>query len=236
MNSSLSANLFPYAPPSVENWLGTDALGQSFFTELLKSTGLTILDVAGAASLALLWAFLVATFGSIFRRGLGRFVFRVASTFSFATPLIAVLLLLYSVVGDAPFVFPLTVGSLLWGSAALTLQTAISHEWQSEYIKAARGLGITPLRLIFSHLLPNLVAPIRAAWISNWPAMLSASILTAYLGAIGGNPRLGSLLKTGYELFPACWWLWLPPTLIVSATFVALFVLTEQTTIQRRHS
>ncbi len=234
MNFNLNVYLAPYAPPSVENWLGTDALGQPFLAVLLKSTVWTMLDVAGAASLALLLALLVATFGSVYRQRLGRFVFRIASTFSFATPLIAVLLLLYSVFGDAPFVFPLTVGCLLWGSAALILQTAISQEWQSEYIKAARGFGITRLRLIIGHLLPNLREPLRAAWIASWPAMLSASILTAYLGASGGSPRLGSLLRTGYELFPATWWLWLLPTVIVSASFAALFALTEFSEIRRR--
>jgi len=225
-----------YAPPSIDNWLGSDALGGSFLIVLLKSTALTMLDVASAASLALLLGFLIAIFGSIYRNQLGRFVFRIASTFSFATPLIAVLLLLYSIFGDAPFVFPLTVGCLLWGSAALILQTAISQEWQSEYIKAARGFGNTRLRLIIGHLLPNLLDPIRAAWVASWPAMLSASILTAYLGASGGSPRLGSLLRTGYELFPAAWWLWLPPTVIVSASFAAVFALSGFSENRRRRS
>ena len=130
MSSRSLAGFSPYAPPSFENWLGTDALGQSFLSQILQSTGLTILDVVAAASLAVLWAFVAATFGSIFRKGIGQFVFGVASMFSFATPLIAVLLLLYSIFGDSSLIFPLAVGSLLWGGAALTLQTAMSQEWQ----------------------------------------------------------------------------------------------------------
>ena len=225
MNSFFSASLVPYAPPSLDYLLGSDSLGRSYLLLLLKSTGLTILDVGAAATLALLVATFVAIFGSIFRGTIGRFVFGLASTFSFSTPLIAVLLLLYSVLGDSPAVFPLAVGGLLWGSAALTMQTAISQEWRSSYIKAARALGMTSFCLVFKHLLPNLVSPMRSAWIANWPTILSTSILAAYLGAnSNSSPRLGSLIKTGYDVFPACWWLWLPPTIVTSFAFIGVYL------------
>jgi len=228
-----SASLPPYSHPSADQWLGSDALSQSFLPLLLKATAYTLADVATAASLALLIAIVIASLGSLFPGVFGKFTFNLASTFSFSTPLIAVLLLLYSIWGDHPAVFPLTVGCLLWGSAALTVQTAISQETRSDYIKAARSFGIGRKRLILVHVFPNLLSSLRAAWLANWPAMLSASVLTAYLGANGGSPRLGSLLKTGYELFPSCWWLWLPPTIITCVTFAAFFMIVERTAIGR---
>lgn len=227
------ATVVPYAPPSSEHWLGADALGRSFLPMLLKGAAWTLADVAGAATLALAIAALVAIWGSVFRGAWGRFVFGVASTFSFATPLVAVLLLLYSFLGDHPVVFPLTAGLLLWGTASLTLQTAIAQEMRSTYIRAARGLGIGRLRVLTFHLLPNLVPAGFAAWLSNWPAMLSASILAAYLGAHSASPRLGSLLKAGYDLFPGCWWLWLPPTLMACLSFAFLFLSTERRFTQK---
>ena len=223
----------PYSSPSADYWLGSDALGRSFLPVLLEATVNTLIDVGAAASLALLIAILIASLGSLFRGSVGKFTFNLASTFSFSTPLIAVLLLLYSIWGDHPAVFPLAVGSLLWGSAVLTIQTALSQETRSSYIKAARSFGISKTRVLFVHLLPNLLVTLRIAWLANWPAMLSASVLTAYLGAHGGSPRLGSLLKTGYELFPSCWWLWLPPTLVTAATFAVLFLITGQANSRR---
>lgn len=214
----------PFSPPSSEHWLGTDALGQSYLGVLIKSTTLTIVDVTLAASLALLLGLLIGSLGATLSRNTGRFMFRVATTFSFATPLIAVLLLLYSIVGDAAFVFPLAAGALLWGTSALTFQTAISNEWRADYMNTARSLGMTPTRLIFHQLLPNLIPPVRAAWTANWPIMLSVSVLTGYLGAHGGSPRLGSLLKSGYEIFPSGPWLWLPPTVVTSLMFAILFL------------
>ena len=233
MSSTLSTDLLPYSHPSTGQWLGSDALGESFLPLLIKGTVYTLADVGAAATRALLIAVMIASLGAVFRGILGRFTFNLASTFSFSTPLIAVLLLLYSFLGDHPAVFPVTVGCLLWGSATLTMQTAIAQEANSGYIKTARSFGISKTRLILIHLLPNLVTSLRAAWLANWPAMLSASIITAYLGAHGGSPRLGSLLKTGYELFPSCWWLWMPPTIVTCGTFVIIFLVTEQHTIRR---
>ncbi len=227
MNPLFVAELTPYAPPSLDNWMGSNALGQPFLPLLMQGTAFTLVDIGAATSLSLAIAIVIASLGSIFRGTWGRFAFTLASTFSFSTPLIAVLLLLYSILGDRPEIFPITAGCLLWGNATLTLQTAISQESGSTYIKAARGLGIGRIRLIFYYLLPNLMAPLRAAWLASWPATLTVSILAAYLGAHGGSPRLGSLLNTGYEIFPACWWLWLPPTMIVCATFAASFIATE---------
>jgi ABC-type dipeptide/oligopeptide/nickel transport system permease subunit len=228
----MDAKLPPYSGPSASQWLGTDALGESFLRLLLQGTIYTLVDVFIAATIALLIAIIVASLGSFFRGTLSRFIFNLASLFSFSTPLIAVLLLLYSLFGNHPVIFPLTVGCLLWGSATLTIQTAIAIEAHSSYIKAARSLGITDARLFLFYLVPNLVIPIRAAWLANWPSMLSASILTAYLGAHAGGPRLGSLLKSGYELFPSCWWLWLPPTIVVSIIFTLLFLGTEGSLIR----
>ncbi len=226
----------PYTAPSLSYWLGTDALGRSQLPMLLSGTAFTLLDVVAAASLALIIAGFVATLGSAFRSGWNRFVFGFATTFSYSTPLVAVLLLLYSIFGDHPAVFPLTAGTLLWGTAALTLQTAISNEMRSVYMQAARAQGIGRTRVLVFHLLPNLIPSVVAAWLANWPTILSVSILAAYLGAHGDSPRLGSLLKTGYELFPACWWLWLPSTLVTCLVFVLLFLALQKPLLQGAHS
>lgn len=228
-----SATLPPYSHPSADQWLGSDALSRSFLPLLLKATAYTLADVAVAASLALLIAIVIASLSSVFPSVFGKFTLSLASTFSFSTPLIAVLLLLYSVWGDHPAIFPLTVGCLLWGNATLTVQTAISQQIRSDYIRAARGFGLGKSRLILVHVIPNLLSSLRAAWLANWPVILSVSVLTAYLGANGSSPRLGSLLKTGYELFPSCWWLWLPPTFVTCMIFTILVSATQQTASRR---
>lgn len=218
----------PFAPPSLSQWLGSDALGQSFLRILLVGSGLTVADVVLAATIALFIGFMVAMCGSVMRGWAARFFFTLASTFSFSTPLLAVLLLLYSLVGDHSAVFPIAAGGLLWGSSALTLQTALARERRSTYLKEARALGFGSSQILLGHLLPNLIPHFRAAWAANLPVVLSTNILVAYLGAHGSNPRLGSLLKSGYELFPACWWLWLPVTVMTCVAFAVLFSLSSK--------
>lgn len=213
----------PYAAPSTQHWLGTDALGNDYALALGKSTLFTVLDVASAATIAVAIGALFAVIGSAARGFAGRFIFRLATVFSFATPLIAVLLLLYSLLGDRAYLFAIVVGSLLWGNSALTLQTAILERWNAPYMLAAKAQGLPLLIRIMKCLMPALSTPTRAAWVANWPMILSVSVLTAYLGATAGALRLGSLLRTGYDVFPSVWWLWLPPTLIVSLLFWAAF-------------
>lgn len=215
-----------YSLPSIDYWLGTDATGSSVLETLLKSTTYTLLDIIAASTLAVVIALPFAAASASNSSFASRLLFRVATTFSFATPLIAVLLLMYSIYGDSPLIFPLVAGFLLWGNSALTLQTAISFEWNALYIIAARSTGLADPFLIRHHLIPNLIVPIKAAWTANLPIMLSTSVLTAYLGANTNNLRLGGLLKTGYDLFPSVWWMWLPATVVVIAAFILLFAAT----------
>jgi ABC-type dipeptide/oligopeptide/nickel transport system permease subunit len=228
--------LAPYAPPGLGHVFGADALGRSFAPLLVSGIASTILDVVLASIIAVAVAILLASLGSVYRGRYARFVLGLAAAFSFSTPLIAVLLLLYGTFGDRRIIFPAVCGFLLWGNATLTIQTAIARAWASPYVRAARSMGVTRFAILRIHLLPNIVGPLFAAWVANWPMMISVSVLVSFLGAKGPEVNLGSLLKTGYEIFPSCWWLWSFPTAavcLVTFLFYALAWSTALTTKSR---
>ena len=222
----------PYAPPGLECWLGVDALGRSFLPRLIAGSFTTALEIAFAATLALLIGLVFGGIGASGKGLAGRLVFRTGSMLSFSTPLIAVLLLLYSFAGDRRGIFPLSAGILLWGPAAMTFQTVIARERSSDYMKMAKALGIPPLQRTLFYLLPNLGPAAAQAWLANWPVMLTAHLIAAYLGATGGS-TLGSLLKSGYDIYPSAWWLWLPPTLVSAGLYALVQIMLANRSSQR---
>lgn len=210
-----------FRPPSFTHFLGTDTLGTSLGRSLLSATAWTLFEIVTAAAIALTLGLVIGLAGSLARGVWARLFFTFTSTFSFSTPLVAVSLLLYRFLGSEVLVFPLAAGLLMWGLPAFTFQTALSLELDSLHVRASRAQGLSGTTIILFFVLPNLTGACVASFVSMLPLLLAANISVAFLGAHGGDARLGSLIKSGYDFFPAAWWLWLFPT----ATAVILLLL-----------
>jgi peptide/nickel transport system permease protein len=91
-----------------------------------------------------------------------------------------------------------------------------------DYMQASRALGANPLRIMFNHVLPNVVAPIIVmASLSISGSILSGSTLS-FLG-LGAQPPIaewGLMLSDGRPYLRQAWWLMVFPGLMIT-----LFVL-----------
>lgn len=216
----------PLEPPSAVHWLGTDALGRDVLHLILTSLTFTAADVLLAAIIAVMVGTAIALSCAMLPTWVSRCIFSVTVTFSFATPLIAVLLFAYRITGDHALLFPTVTGMLLWAIPETTIHAALLQNLNARYVKFAQSLGLQRHTILIRLVLPNLAPHIWSSFVALIPPILSANILVAFLGIGTTTVRLGGLLKMGYEFFPACWWLWLPSTLVVFICFLIFLRLT----------
>jgi oligopeptide transport system permease protein len=115
-------------------------------------------------------------------------------------PLGVALLDLNAQMGGLLFIF-LTIGMLSWiGVARYTRGLALAYK-QKEFVEAARAVGARNRRIIFIHLLPNLVGPLIVIGALSVPGFIEAETILSFLG-VGVQPPTaswGQIINFAYE-------------------------------------
>ncbi|HTO02201.1 MAG TPA: ABC transporter permease, partial [Opitutus sp.] len=93
-----------------------------------------------------------------------------------------------------------------------------------EYIEAARSLGLGRTRIIFRHMIPNILGPIIVYTTLTIPAVMLLEAFLSFLG-LGVQPPMSSwgvLIKDGAEKMEEFWWLLVFPGTFFSLTLFSL--------------
>jgi len=193
-----------FLPPSSEHLLGTDALGRDTFLRLLYGGRISL-------TVGLVTALLVAFIGTVvgllagFYGGrLDNFLMRLTDGV-IILPLLPFLIILSSIditkLGIDPARFDGSGLSVLhivfvialfgWTTVARLVRAQVYVVKEQDYIRAARALGVAPLRILLRHVLPNVVAVmIVAVTLSVGNIILLESVLS-FLG-LGIQPPAAS--------------------------------------------
>jgi len=194
------------APPSVDNWLGTDDQGRDvvarviygFRISVLFGLILTVFSAAVGVTAGAVQGF----FGGWTDLLLQRFIEILGSL-----PRLYILLILSAIL--APSFWTLLGIMLLfeWTAFVGPVRAEFLRGRNFEYVRAARALGLSNGQIMFKHLLPNAMV----ATVTFLPFILDGAIaaLTAldYLGfgLPPGSPSLGELLQQGKQNLQAPW-------------------------------
>ncbi|GAB4394207.1 MAG: ABC transporter permease [Kiloniellaceae bacterium] len=127
----------------------------------------------------------------------------------------------------AILVLVFAIGISNWVQYARTVRSVALVERSREYVQAAAVTGVHPLRIIFRHILPNVLGPVLViATINLALAIITESTLSFLgVGVPPTQPSLGTLVRIGNEfLFSGSWWISIFPgmTLVVLSLSVNL--------------
>ena len=101
-----------------------------------------------------------------------------------------------------------------WVQYARTVRGSTLVERNKEYVQAARVIGVAPLRIMFKHVLPNVLGPVLVlATIQVAAAILTEATLSFLgVGVPPTSPSLGTLIRIGNDfLFSGEWWITIFP-------------------------
>ena len=105
-----------------------------------------------------------------------------------------------------------------WVQYARTVRGSVLVERNKEYVQAARVTGVAPLRIMFRHVLPNVLGPVLVlATIHVATAIITEATLSFLgVGVPPTSPSLGTLIRVGNDyLFSGEWWITIFPGLML---------------------
>jgi peptide/nickel transport system permease protein len=212
-----------WSPEGSRNFLlGTDDQGRDILSALMYGARISL--AVGLASV-LLSVVIGVTFGLLagFLGGwIDAFLMRLCDVMLSFPPILIALL----IAGVGRALFPnahetLAFGVLIisitltgWVQYARTVRGSTLVERNKEYVQAARVTGVAPLRIMRSHVLPNVMGPVLVlATIQVATAIITEATLSFLgVGAPPTSPSLGTLIRVGNDyLFSGEWWITIFP-------------------------
>lgn len=210
-------------PPSRTHLMGTDLLGRDILSRVIFGARLSLL--IGLASVCI-----GATIGTIVGLGAGYYggwleavMMRVVDAM-LAFPGILLALTVIVALGTGIGNVMIAVGvATIPGYARLTRGTVLSAK-EEVYVEAARVMGCSGTRIMFRHILPNVIAPVIVlSTLQFGIAILSAAGLSFLgLGAQPPTPEWGLMVSMGRTYLGKAWWMSTFPGLAITVAVIAI--------------
>lgn len=206
ITQGLGANGAPVGP-SADHLLGTDAMGRDVLSRLLFGARVSLAVGVVATAIALTIGVLVGLVAGYFRGWVDTLAMRsVDVVMSFPFLLLCIALVGIRQERGISNVF-LVLGLLGWTTTSRVIRGKVLAEREKEYVQAARALGLSPLRILFRHVLPNVVGPVVVLGTLGVAGSILAESVLSYLG-LGvppPTPSWGAMISEGqpwYRLAP----------------------------------
>ena len=210
------------APPSADNWLGTDDRGRDLLARLLYGFRVSVLF---ALALTITGTILGVVTGAIQGFFVGKIDLAMQRFIEIwgAMPELY-LLIIFSAVFEPSVSLLLILLSLFgWMGLSDYVRAEFLRNRQLDYVRAARALGLSNWAIIWRHVLPNSMTPV----VTFLPFRMSAAILALTsldflgLGVPPGTPSLGELLAQGKNNIDA-WWISISTFAVLVVTLLLL--------------
>jgi peptide/nickel transport system permease protein len=134
----------------------------------------------------------------------------------------------YTFEGGKFWILVMAIGLSYWVQYARTVRGVTLVERDKEYVQAARLIGIGPMKIMFQHILPNVMGPVLVLATINLALAIITEATLSFLG-VGlppTEPSLGTMIQVGNKyLFSGSWWMVAFPGLTLALLAVAVNLL-----------
>ena len=212
-----------FTPPftSWSHLLGTDSLGRDVLSNVIF--GLRVSLLAGFVSVAI--SVMIGTAIGLLAgySGGGRldnFAMRAADV-QLSLPAVLIALGALALLGRGLWKMILIIGLVGWAQYGRLARGSVLVERERQYVAAATVIGASPMRVMFRHILPNVISPLLVQISVDIPRAveLAATLSFLGLGVAITTPALGLRISQGYQyLLSGMWW----PSIIPGVVLIAL--------------
>ena len=209
--------------PGKDHIFGTDNLGRDLFARTTYGGRISLAVGLLATLVSLVIGVSYGMFSGYTGGRIDAWMMRAVDVL-YALPFTIFVILLMVIFGRNFLLLFLAIGAVEWLTMARITRAQTMHLKRSEFIEAARALGYSHGRILFRHLLPNLVGPIIVYATLTVPAVMLLEAVLSFLGLGVQAPMSswGSLIKEGAEKMDAAPWLLFFPGMFFCLSLYAL--------------
>ena len=196
-----------FLAPGAEHWFGTDNLGRDLFARTSHGGRISLAVGILATFVSLV---IGVTYGMVSGYNGGKidaFLMRIVDIL-YSLPFTIFVILLMVMFGRNFLLLFLAIGAVEWLTMARITRAQTISLKRAEFVLAAHALGYSHTRILFHHILPNLLGPIIVYATLTVPAVMLLEAVLSFLGLGVQAPMSswGSLIKEGAEKMDAAPW------------------------------
>ena len=210
--------------------LGTDGAGRDVLSAILWGLRTSLIVVISSAAIALILGLIVGLAAAFYGGRLDAFLMRVVDI-QLSFPAILVALVLLALLGKGIDKVIIALAVVQWAVYARTVRATAMVERAKEYVEAAKCLGLSDVRIIFKHLLPNSLSSLIVLATLQTAHSITIEATLSFLG-VGvpiTEPSLGSLISNGFDfILSGAYWITFFPGLMLLATVAAINIFGDQ--------
>jgi peptide/nickel transport system permease protein len=180
--------------------LGTDKYGRDLLSRMLIGTRISFFIGFVAVFISLVIGITIGAIAGYFGGKIDAFIMWLINiTWSIPTLLLVIAITL--ALGKGFWQVFVAVGLTMWVEVARVVRGQIMSTKQQQYVEAAKALGFSDARIIFKHILPNIMAPIIVISAANFAAaiLIESGLSFLGIGAQPPTPSWGAMIKDHYS-------------------------------------
>lgn len=209
----------PNQGPSAHNWFGTDRFGQDIYSRVIEGTRISFQVGVLSVTLGVLAGLIIGSASGYFGGWIDTVVQRFVDA-AIAFPQLILLLIVVRTLGPSMRNVIIVIAIAIIPSTTRIIRGAALSEKNQLYVEAARSSGATDLRIVFRHVIPNVVpvAIVVATTLLGAAILAESSLSFLGLGIPPPNPSWGVDISTSRASFPLNIWAALFPGIAISLT------------------
>ncbi|KAB8308942.1 ABC transporter permease [Rahnella sp. BCC 1045] len=212
-------------PPDAAHWFGTDNFGRDLFVRVAVAVRVSL---SVGAAVALIAGFTGLTVGLMcaWFRPLDLILMRVCDGL-FAFPSLLLAIAIVGVLGPNIANVVLALSLVYVPSIARVIRGAAMVVKEKNFIEALRAQGASSGRIIWLHLLPNVISPliVQVTWVFSVAILTEAALSFLGSGVPAPTPSLGNLLLEGKAVIFTAWWMTFFPGIAIVLLILALNII-----------
>ena len=213
-------------PPSGRHWFGTDNVGQDVFSRVIWGTRVSLT----VASLAIFFSLMIGVALGLtagYFGGVADYIIAGTIDLFWTFPAFLLALAFAAALGPSLINVILAISVSYWAGFGRLMRGQALSVRERQFIEASRALGAKSWRIMFTHVLPNSIAPLTV-WASVGVAdaiTIESSLSFLGAGTPPSTPSWGNMLNLGMQYIGEAWWVVTFPGVVLLITVLGFNLL-----------
>ena len=210
------------APPSREHLLGTDEAGRDVLTRLLYGSRVSLLVGIVPTVISMLAGALLGIIAGYSGGRTDAVIMRIADVMLAFPSMFLAMVIMYTL-GDGMINIFLALALVNWASVARIVRAETLKLKETEFVEAARSIGVKKTAIMLRHILPNCIPSLIVLFTLNIPSAILSESSLSFLGIGIKAPQAswGLMVNTGRQFLYSQPWLSLTPSIAIMLIVLA---------------